>query len=206
MAVGDVLQLTVVTEYEPQVGLNVRHFIVTAETGGGATMGEIVNALATAFSAVYTPLMSVNSTYRGAMIQKIRPLPIGNPVASGIPAVPGTVIGDALPGQVCGLITLRTEMAGRRFRGRVYVPWPAESDSDLNGQPTIAYVGRLNALGTAYVGSQVVVGALGTTTIQSVIFGRSTGTTTSITNIRSRQRFATQRRRGDFGQPNIPPV
>lgn len=48
-------------------------------------------------------------------------------------AVPGTAVGDPLPGQVALAITLRTANAGPSFRGRVYLPGWSESSNDTDG-------------------------------------------------------------------------
>lgn len=48
-------------------------------------------------------------------------------------AVVGTGTGDALPPQTALVVTLRTASAGRRFRGRVYLPGFCEAVNLTNG-------------------------------------------------------------------------
>lgn len=50
----------------------------------------------------------------------------------------GTAVGDLLPPQTALCITTRTALAGRSYRGRVYLPGWAESTSDAVGQATAA--------------------------------------------------------------------
>lgn len=50
----------------------------------------------------------------------------------------GTAVGDPLPPATALCITLRTALAGRGFRGRVYLPGWAEAASDALGQATVA--------------------------------------------------------------------
>src|SRR3546814_8120191 len=64
--------------------------------------------------------------------------------------------GDLLPGQVCGMVTKLTAAAGRRFRGRVYVPFPLETDND-GIVPSAAYVARINPVALAQI-SQITAG------------------------------------------------
>jgi hypothetical protein len=51
----------------------------------------------------------------------------------------GTATGDALSPQLAVCITLRTALAGRSFRGRVFVPGGAEGDNAADGSITGAY-------------------------------------------------------------------
>ena len=56
---------------------------------------------------------------------------------SGSPA-PGTATGDVLPPQVSLCVTLRTALAGRSFRGRVFLPGFAESANGAAGAANAA--------------------------------------------------------------------
>jgi len=56
-------------------------------------------------------------------------------------SVTGTAAGDGLPRQTQGLIRwgTATVIAGRRLRGRLYVPAPPEADNDATGVPSSTY-------------------------------------------------------------------
>jgi hypothetical protein len=51
---------------------------------------------------------------------------------------PGTAVGDPLPGATSCVITLRTALAGKSFRGRFYGYGYAESENDTTGNATAA--------------------------------------------------------------------
>lgn len=53
-------------------------------------------------------------------------------------AVPGTGSGNLLPKQVAACVTLRTAKAGKKFRGRVYLPGFVATANDANGLMTTA--------------------------------------------------------------------
>jgi hypothetical protein len=53
------------------------------------------------------------------------------------PAV-ATGTGNALPPQTALVVTIRTTLAGPRFRGRSYIPGWADSANDINGTATAA--------------------------------------------------------------------
>jgi hypothetical protein len=61
--------------------------------------------------------------------------------------VTGTQAGDALPRQTQGLVRLSTStvVGGRRLRGRLFVPGPAEADNDSAGLPTGTYTSGLTS-------------------------------------------------------------
>lgn len=63
----------------------------------------------------------------------------------------GSNTGEGLPGQVQGLVALRTGtyVNGRRLQGRVFIPGATEQDSQ--GNPTAAYVTALQNAGSGLV-------------------------------------------------------
>jgi len=185
-----------------QIGINVVHYYIFATTGASITDEELVGALSTAAKPLYLPLLYNGATYEGMSIQRIYPLPKYDP--QSFPDT-GTGTGGAspLPTQDSGIIKKLTGFAGRKERGRVYVPFPSTSHLFTNNTPTAAYVTALNALANQILAAQTIVGAGGTADIRPIVFHRSTNTGTFITTWQGQKHFATQRRRGDFGQANV---
>lgn len=69
----------------------------------------------------------------------IRDLRTANqPLLSASVASAGTATGQLLPRGTAQVVTLRTALAGRSFRGRVYVPGFAEEAADVDGRATQA--------------------------------------------------------------------
>lgn len=211
-AVGDIYSAKVVcrntaSAFNPIVSINVLHYDVIAVTGAGKFDQDIADRIDLELGAPYIAYLSADSGYRGVIVQKIFPLPIGLPISSTVSQGPGTrATGDTLPGQICGVITKRTAGAGRAKRGRVYVPFPGEDDS-TDGQPNAGYLTALNGLLTPLVNTLVVGAGADTVTIQPVIFHRAVpGTPDPIVLTQSRQYFATQRRRGEVNGPDVSPL
>jgi hypothetical protein len=97
-----------------------------------------VQACADAIIAGYglTPLQAIISntvTIRGIGIRSINDPNRPEIVASFTPA-PGGETGNILPLQVCACVTLRTDFASRRGRGRSYVPGFTVSSNIPGGQ------------------------------------------------------------------------
>lgn len=62
------------------------------------------------------------------------------------PYLQGAVTGDAMPGQICGVLSRRTATLSRRGRGRLYIPSTGES-MNAGGLPSSTYTNALQAFG-----------------------------------------------------------
>jgi len=185
----------------------VRHYKTTAKAGAGATLSQLLAALATAgLPDSYKTLLSSEASYVGMDAQVIFPT-LGLPVGNVTGADAGDNAGDPLPSQVSGLLKITTQLGGRANRGRAYIPFPFEGDNDASGRPQAAYVAALDGLGTIFAAARPGVGAGGDTNdFTPVIYHRHNHTTTPISLIVGSTRWATQRRRGNYGRPNLPPL
>lgn len=78
--------------------------------------------------------------------------------------VAGTAAGDLLPPQISFVVTLRTALAGKSYRGRVYLTGFAEAANGATGQASagtgtacVAFINSIaNALGTSSMNLAVV--------------------------------------------------
>lgn len=207
MAIGDVyLAQIVCTAPDSQIAVNARHWVVTAQAGTGATDTQIAAVISNQIAGSYKALLCNASLYYGVKVNKIWPLPISvggsDRTGNGV----GTAGVNQLPLQVSGLLTIRTAFGGRANRGRVYVPFPSTTDSQATGEPTAGYVGRLTALVTTLFPAPLTAGVGGnTTTFGPTLYHRATHLVTPITVVQSSTKWATQRRRGLYGQPNVVP-
>lgn len=204
MALGDVWQIRYISRFGEQLGMNIRQYLVTLNLGGGSVGApEVAGQMQAAFVTAYRSLLNENADYVGTGAQKIRPLPPAMEAIVGTaPPTAGIVTGDAVPKQSSGLISLRTALAGRRFRGRVYVPFPGEGENSAIAEPEAVYLSKLQALAIIFLSNISVTTGSTTETLSPVIFHRDTGTTDRITSAIVRSGWATQRRRGTFGRPN----
>ena len=101
----------------------------------------------------------------------------------------GTDTGDALPGDVAIVVSLRTALANRRGRGRFYLPQPAALMLTATGKVDSAQITALvNALGAAWSiynsGGHV-----------PVVYSRASRSTQAIQSFNIGDLFDTQRRR-----------
>lgn len=205
-AVNDIYAVRVFCSLGDQVSVNVLTYRVENLVLLGPTDTEIATTFDQAWGPLYKAVMSSQATYRGLQVQKIRPLPIHVATQSTAAAGVGLNAGDALPRQTSGILTKRTQFAGRAKRGRVYVPFAYEGANDATGNPIAAYVTGLTNLANELRIIKPIVGAGGNNCeMRPVLFHRVPGTTDNISNIVSQAKWATQRRRGSYGRPNVPP-
>ena len=199
MAVGDVIKLRAVCwRAGPHLGVNVTHWISVTETLAGVTVKEFVDAMALVLPNPYKNLLSVNANYRGIGAQKILPT-LGAEHVSVVGAGAGTDTGDVLQTQ-SGLIKKLTAFGGRKYRGRMYVPFPSEARNSATGNPDSTYSTNLAVLASAYDLSQTIVGVGGTATFAQCIYHRATNTVTAMVDQIAEVQWGTQRRRQERGK------
>lgn len=205
MEILDQIEARIICSHEDQISINVRHYQVLTKVGTGADLAACALAIDTEIVAEIKALLPDTVTYRGVGCRRIFPLPLTPEIPyTGTTAV-GTVLGDVLPGQVSGILTLRTAFAGKRYRGRFYMGFPGEADNTASGIPSLSYVGRLAALGNKLDNVVTAGGGGNTNTLQPYVRSKKFGLQNAITITQARQRWATQRRRGNYGVPNIAP-
>jgi hypothetical protein len=117
---------------------NVLHFLVgpSFEVDQSAA-DDIADAVGAAFDAGGTSWKDITNTGMGLKRVLVRDLrEASQPQFVGDVSLLGNNASDPLPLQTSLCVTLRTGLAGRKFRGRVYLPPPTEGQSDTNGNPS----------------------------------------------------------------------
>jgi len=206
LSVGQILRLRIFSRQNDQLGLNVLHYQVDGITGTGITVAEAATVFSNEFADNYKGLMVETAEYRGVSAQTIYPGAFSEQVYDSTGHGIGTVEGAPLPYQTCGLISWRTGFGGHKYRGRTYVPFPGVADQSTDGTPIADYVTRLADLADDLHGPHTFSGAGGSNTFRLIISNNPIGTFTVVTAFLANDRWATQRRRGMFGQPNTFPV
>jgi hypothetical protein len=111
-------------------GVNVLHFL---NVGAVIVNQALADALDTTIKGLFTTsgLAAVISLNHGIRQVGVRNLALANQAEflSTNPGILGTSTGDALPPAVAQCYTLRTALAGKSYRGRVYLGFFAEAAS-----------------------------------------------------------------------------
>jgi hypothetical protein len=195
MAVNDIASVTLQCAHLEQVAVNVLYF------RSGFTVGNPIldTNTAVAFEAALAPsliaCLSANAAYVSTTFRHLLPFPPRLPAPSAVLSAVGGVAGDSLPDQCCGALTKRTAFSGRKFRGRVYVPFPSEASSDVTGRPTAGYQALISAYGAAILGGVIVTVGADQEGWIPVLLHREDLSNTVITSMVTRAYWTTQRRR-----------
>lgn len=190
-----------------QLGVNVSWWRCSNVTGTPTTDQEAAVYMENNLHAAYKALMAAGAQWYGLQLQIFWPLPAYIPVNSVALRGAGTVAGDQLPTQIAGLFTLKTQIAAKYGRGRKYIPFPGEADSDANGLPSAGYQGRLQTLATLYIQAKTITNTAttGTVTLLPVLFHRKDKTWTDIDDFFPRSAWGNQRRRSELGRADALP-
>jgi len=194
MALGDVFRFTLIGEYELSVNMNVLHYEVVGMAGTGATDAQIMNGLLADVKADYLAAMNEGYVLTGARLQRVLPV-LGDPIEVAVsPPEEGDVTGDGMPGYVSAVISLRTGIADRSPRGRIFLPGRSESDSAgsvLNG----GAVTLIDTAATTLIGPTTEGVPPNTSDMQLTVYSKLLGNSTPVETFLTRPTLKTQRRR-----------
>jgi len=201
VVVGDILMARVICYSVDQISMNIYGYRVTAVTGASRTIKHLVDAINSAVQADYKTLLANDARYRGVGLRRLTPNPtleFTNITDDGVGSAGANMMGR----QVAGMFTKTSPVAGSGGRGRVYMPFPSASDTTNLGHPTAGYQTRLGIL-AAILMTGITDGAGDTATISPIILKRASLLTSNAwTGSLERAKWATQKRRGDYGKTN----
>lgn len=206
VVMNDILAIRIVT-WEPtdsQLGINVWHGLVASVTGT-ITQTQIATAIDGAVAAPYKAWMGSPATYRGVGVTKIFPLP--RVLEESVNGNNGAGTGGAklCTQQTAGLNSYHTGLAGRRFRGRMYLAFPSDTFATNDGNITGGGVTAIGNIAAALAFGVTVTSGPNTANIAYGLWGRVTHVFTGWNTVTSQNKFATQRRRGQYGRTNLMP-
>lgn len=208
VAVGDLLRVRVGTFQGAQAGFNIRYSRISAVDGDSADLGQIALEYAQNINNAYKALMTEHAEFIGVGITLLTGpgAPDSLEFADTTLRGPGAVTGDPLPKQCCGLVKLNSDESGRKGRGRMYVAFPSEDQSDVGQKPDTQYQINLASLAVWFVGSFTVGVGPNTASLQHIVTVTAAGAQgPDLTNFVVRDSWATQRRRGSLGAQNKVP-
>lgn len=205
---NDYLEVKAYCYLENQVGINVHYGkILAAGDPGPYVTSTVANDMSTWLAAVIKPLIANDATYLGISLRYWRPgglnyATVWSKTAAGI----GTAGAVPCPKQCSGIMSKDTALAGPANRGRTYVPFPATADVEADGNPTASYLTRLANYAARVDGDENVGGGVDFTVVFGLFRWRDATSFRETVAVTTRDRFATQQRRGDYGRVNaIPP-
>jgi hypothetical protein len=207
MVPGDVIETKVFTYTSDQLGLNVRHWVLEGTFTSALSITEIARLFELDVAPLYVACLASDAIYSNVTAQKIYPGPAQVPGLSEVLSSGGSQATTIMPTQVSGIVTFSTLFAGRAYRGRSFIPFPPIGANGALSLPTKLYTDTVQLLADYYASRHQHISSDTpgqTYTLAPVLFHRKTGDVTHITNAKVQSKWATQRRRGSYGQHNFP--
>lgn len=206
LQVGDILAISTVCTCGGQEAINTFHYLCTAIGASPATDADCVQLLDTRIATDFKGILPSQSHYNGTLggIITRSPPPVKQQSVSGAGAGSNGTL--PLPKQCAGITSWYTNSSGKAFRGRTYWPFLSSNWAGTNGEITSAAATAIDLCAADVQGMSTVSASGRTATLAYVIYHRKTKDTTPIITRLTRTVLATQRRRGDYGRPNTPPI
>jgi hypothetical protein len=200
---GDVAACKIACMAADQLGINDFAWQFTA-TSGTVTYEDLVTNFNATIGPLYEIILPSTALYYGLSIQRVLPTK-SQPITLADPSA-GTAMGDLNPRQCAGIIAKKGTLADRPGRGRIYVPFLADSQTGDTGHLNTLGKTNLDAIGTQlFVPQSIDFGGGNVLGIVPVIRNFLTPFFNVITTFQTRLKIATQKRRGDYGRPNSAP-
>lgn len=205
MALGDKYKVLTCCYITGQISLNTFYVEITNVVGVEPSDLQKANAIDAIFAPLYKPLMPPAATYYGVAVQK-EGAPPGPLIGTSVNSGGGTGAGGFIATQVSFLASRKTALGGRHGRGRIYPGFPDSSHMNTNGQPKAAAVALIQTLANVQLTTinAVTIAPAGNCDMQFRLKNIILGGTfyDPIVSVAASTRFATQRRRGDYGRLN----
>jgi len=187
MATGDIWRVSIEGEALTDSFVNVLHY--QEGFGWDGDLASLAQGIWDGIGATYVAMLADSYTATNLSLRGVT-----NPTQGFDLALsdPGTQTGDRLPTQTAGVITWRTGLIGRSYRGRSYIGPMVETVS--NG----GYISspQLAVMDTFADAAKTIIEALpGTGVLQLGVYSRKLSQFTAVTAHESQQIMGTQRRR-----------
>jgi hypothetical protein len=209
ITVSTTLELRIYCKQGQQVSVNTLHWKPSAVSGPTITEADFLAVIEPIYAPLWKGIINNNATYEGMTMQIIT-APISLASKNNLSTGFGTGGATSAATQTAGLIQWGTGLGGRKYRGRLFLPFPSTAEDGTTGFPNTGYMVGLAAIKDEYVGHTAWTIGGGAQTILPVLRHRKdkTGVTSDPTVIFSGtpvQAWATQKKRGYFGRPNASP-
>ena len=202
---NDVFRADFISDLGTQIAVNSLHYRVTSVSAPNPSDQDIANRLSEVIGPLYRAYMPVLANYRGVRLTKVN-APLVPYVTSELQSGAGTIAGDPLPTQTALLISLKTPLSGRSFRGRVYLPFWPEGSNDILGEVDDAAILKANQWAAAALASVVVGIPPNASTVQAGVFSRTLAQWTGLSGQTFHDKWATQRRRSQINRGDALPI
>jgi len=202
IAEDDIVRTKVLCWVNYQVGINVRYWRCGTNPGD-LTIEDFSTHLVDNLVPLYTAYLSTACIVDALKVQIVGPGGMSDELTTLL-GTAGGASATTMPRQACGIVTLTTGVGGRKNRGRFYVPFPTEEMNEAGGSPNGAGLTAMGLIGEFYTTVQNVTVDIFTMIMGPVLVhsGPAPDAPTPLTGYITRDKWGTQKRRGDYGKLN----
>jgi len=196
-------ELRIYSTTENQVAINTIRFRVDTP-GGAQDSDDLLDKMEADLATPFKNMLSANANYAGMSLQDFPArsyLPSYNKDGAGV----GAVAGNMLPSQTCGLLSFRSISAGAKARGRMYIPFPSVASQTADGYPAAAYQTLANIFADVMIPVWTLATTPGCNVVPIITKKAALVVSYPVVTWNFPSYWATQRRRGGFGRPNVLP-
>jgi hypothetical protein len=159
LVIPDTMQGRVVWVGDGVLQQCVIHWLIPV---GLAVNVALADAISTAIGNLWNTNLAAHANaqqgFSGVILRDLRQ-PSMAEVSTTVTGHGGTAVGDSLPRSIAACLTLRTTNAGRKFRGRMYIPCFAEEANGASGAMSAATKTSLDAFAVGLVAAANQSGA-----------------------------------------------
>ncbi len=215
IATNDILIARAWVKLDEQAAVNTYAYRCITVTGGGVTDQDFATfiSLDLGMAAFYRALLTPASEFRGIQAYFVNrgvgvflPAPVKAIGQAGV----GTTTGDPVPRNACGILKYNTVVRGPGGRGRVYLPYMAQSYVGSNGQVNAAFGTLVNSLASNMLPPIVVVNGGSSATLTWCLLHKTPGqlptSTGEIVSAEAGEKIGQMHKRGDYGRANASPI
>lgn len=208
--IGDILYTSFAlwhTDNE-QLGLSTGGYLVTAKNDVGLDIQTFASRLIVAMAGAIIAKISTAVQFNGVTVELLDAV-TGRVTQSafgdaGLAA--GTRDVSVLPTQVAAVVRKKTGFAGRKFNGRLFIPFCASDWADAGGELSVTGEGDSVVMANAYFQTRTVTlagaGSPSLTVSPVLIHRGAPPSTTAVVAQVTSHKFGSQKRRGDYGKSN----
>ncbi len=206
LAINDVIRAQIACVDSEQASINTVHYQVTGVGVTPATLEDFAANWSALVAPKIKPMIYNGALFDGVVAQVISPLPLMARVLEDGDQGIGTAGAVGAPRQAAPLIRFQTDFAGPGFRGRNYLPFLSSSHVIGYGYASPTYVALALVLSEAMRNFTAVSNGGRTATVRLGLWKRAGSIFTPVVSTSAGPDLATQKRRGTYGRPNLPPV
>lgn len=205
--VGDRYKVTTFVRHPSgQNQCNRHYYHAVSSVGVDIQDYDALQGVADKLRDIYKLIIPQTSTFQGIKwVKETTPTPAEN--VSLVTLGGGTYVNDALPPQVCPLISWRSTGAPSGVRGRSFMPSPAEPENTADGSVAPAVITDLNTAALAMRYLQTIFAGAGKSLSWQKEIKQESNLPISYWVVNAhivRTRFATQRRRSAINRSDTP--